>query len=237
MARIGTYVVDTVVTLLDKWIGTDSAGGATKNFTAQSIADLFNENSSIGILGQNNFLFQSNINTGRQPGTISFTAGKGEGTAFSNISTIKVSNNSSAGNYIVDYLETLVGEYVMLAQIDNLNNFGIYKLSALTQDVAEPTFYNASFTLTDSNGVLAIDKYYGFAVYPNPVDVVGDKNFVFTQDVASNTWVIQHNLNKFPSVTSVNINNIEMYGEVVFTDVNNLTINFTSASSGKAYIN
>ena len=69
------------------------------------------------------------------------------------------------------------------------------------------------------------------------MDVVGDKNFVFTQAVASNTWVIQHNLNKFPSVTSVNVNNIEMFGEVVFADVNNLTINFTSASSGKAYIN
>ena len=237
MARIGTYVVDTVVTLLDKWIGTDSAGGATKNFTAQSIADLFNENSSIGILGQNNFLFQSNINTGRQPGTISFTAGNGEGTAFSNISTIKISNSSSAGNYIVDYLETLVGEYVMLAQIDNLNNFGIYKLSALTQDVAEPTFYNASFTLIDSNGVLAIDKYYGFAVYPNPVDVVGDKNFVFNQAVASATWTVQHNLDKFPSCTMVLGTGQQGYGDVTFIDENNLTITFASAESGKAYIN
>ena len=125
----------------------------------------------------------------------------------------------------------------MLAQVDDLNNFGIYKLSALTQDVTEPTFYNASFTLIDSNGVLAIDKYYGFAVYPNQADVVSDKNFVFTQAVSSNTWVIQHNLNKFPSVTSVNINNIEMYGEVEFIDLNNLTINFSAAFSGKAFIN
>ena len=237
MARIGTYVVDTVVTLLDKWIGTDSAGGATKNFTAQSIADLFNENSSIGILGQNNFLFQSNINIGRQPGTISFTAGNGEGTAFSNISTIKISNSSSAGNYIVDYLETLVGEYVMLAQVDDLNNFGIYKLSALTQDVTEPTFYNASFTLIDSNGVLVIDKYYGFAVYPNPVDVVGDKNFVFNQAVASATWTVQHNLNKFPSCTMVLGTGQQGYGDVTFIDENNLTITFAGAESGKAYIN
>ena len=61
MARISTYAIDAVVTLLDKWIGTDSnSGNATKNFTAQSIADLFNANGSIGIVNQNNFQFLHN---------------------------------------------------------------------------------------------------------------------------------------------------------------------------------
>ena len=59
MARISTYAIDTVVQLLDKWIGTDSNGGATKTFTAQSIADLFKEHGSIGIVNQNNFKFQT----------------------------------------------------------------------------------------------------------------------------------------------------------------------------------
>lgn len=58
MARISSYIIDTAVTLLDKWIGTDSAGGVTKNFTAQSIANLFNEKSAIGVTGQNNFFFK-----------------------------------------------------------------------------------------------------------------------------------------------------------------------------------
>ena len=125
----------------------------------------------------------------------------------------------------------------MLAQLDDLNNFGVYKLYSLTQDVTETDFYNANFTLIESNGSLLSEKTYGIVAYPAAAVDQGDKNFVFTQAVASNTWVIQHNLNKFPSVTSVNVNNIEMFGEVVFADVNNLTINFTSASSGKAYIN
>ena len=237
MARISTYIIDTAVTLLDKWIGTDSSGGATKNFTAKSIADLFNEKGSIGGVNQNNFLFQTDLIGGRKPGTISFTAGGGSNTSFSALTTIKISKYASSTNLILNYLETLVSKPIMLAQLDDLNNFGVYKLDSLTQDVTETDFYNANFTLIESNGFLLSEKTYGIVAYPAAAVDQGDKNFVFTQAVASNTWVIQHNLNKFPSVTSVNVNNIEMFGEVVFTDVNNLTINFTSASSGKAYIN
>lgn len=236
MARISTYIIDTAVTLLDKWIGTDSNGGATKNFTAKSIADLFNEKGSIGIVNQNNFLFQTDLISGRKPGTISFTAGGGNNTSFSALTTIKISKYASSSNLILNYLETLVSKPIMLAQLDDLNKFGIYKLDSLTQDVTEADFYNANFTLIESNGSLLSEKTYGLVVDP-AAESQGDKNYVHLQPVASATWTVQHDLNKFPSVTSVNINNIEMYGEVVFDDLNNLTINFSAAFSGRAFIN
>lgn len=66
---------------------------------------------------------------------------------------------------------------------------------------------------------------------------VSDKNFVFTQGVASTTWVVAHNLGNFPSVTIVDTGGSEVEGEVTHTDVNNLTITFGAAFSGKAYIN
>ena len=44
MARIKTYSNDLTVVAKDKWIGSDSqASWATKNFTAQSVADFINE--------------------------------------------------------------------------------------------------------------------------------------------------------------------------------------------------
>jgi hypothetical protein len=239
MARISTYAIDAVVTLLDKWIGTDSnSGNATKNFTAQSIADLFNANGSIGIVNQNNFQFQTNLVGGRKPGTVSFTAGGGDGTSLASLTTIKISKFAASTNLILDYIETLVGEYVMLAQIDDLNNFGIYKLDSLTQDVTETDFYNANFTFIGSNGNLDSEKYYGLIIYPGgSAEAEGDKNFVFTQASASATWNVQHNLNKFPSCTMVLSTGQQGYGDVTFIDENNLTITFASAESGKAYIN
>jgi len=72
MARISIYGLDINLSLLDKWIGTDSNGGATKNFTAQAIADLFNAVNAVSISGQNNFKFQTDSTLGRRQGTISF---------------------------------------------------------------------------------------------------------------------------------------------------------------------
>ena len=237
MARISTYIIDTAVTLLDKWIGTDSSGGATKNFTAKSIADLFNDNGSIGIVNQNNFKFQTNLTGGRRPGTVSLISGGGNNTAFSDLTSFRISKDSLANTLASNYILTLVDEPIMLAQVDDLNNFGVYKLDSLTQDVTETDFYNANLTLIESNGSLFSEETYGLITYPKAKEDEKDKNYVHPQPVASATWTVQHDLNKFPSVTSVNTNNIEMYGEVVFNDLNSLTINFSAAFSGQAFIN
>lgn len=171
MARISTYAIDAVVTLLDKWIGTDSnSSNATKNFTAQSIADLFNDNGSIGIVNQNNFKFQTNLAGGRRQGTISLASGGGNNTAFSDLTSVRISINSLADTLALNYLLTLVDEPIMLAQVDDLNNFGVYKLDSLTQDVTETDFYNASITLVESNGSLFSEKTYGLITYPKAKD-------------------------------------------------------------------
>jgi hypothetical protein len=238
MARISTYVIDTAVTLLDRWIGTDSGGGnATKNFTAQSVADLFNENGSVAILGQNNFKFQTDGVGGRQAGTISFDGFGGDGTSFSSITTIKISKYAVSQNLMLDYLETLVGQYTMIAQLDNLNNFGIYKLESLVQDIDEPNFYDITLTLEESHGALESEKYYGLAIYPGTGEDVGDKNYVHNQSVASQTWTVNHNLGKYASATMVLSTGQKGYGDITYIDENTLTITFASAESGKAYIN
>ena len=238
MGKISRYGIDALVTLRDRWIGTDSDNrNATKNFTAQSVANLFNQTSSIGIVNQSNFQFQTNLVGGRRPGTISFTNGLGDDTSFQNLTTIKISKFAASTNLMIDYLETLIGNTVMFAQVDDLNNFGIYKLDSLTRDVNEPNFYNASFTFKVSNGNLISDKFYGLIIYPESSTSLGDKNFVFIQSSASATWNVQHNLNKFPSCTMALSTGQKGYGDVTYIDENNLTITFASAESGKAYIN
>ncbi|MCP3696995.1 MAG: hypothetical protein GY920_00270, partial [Aliivibrio sp.] len=69
------------------------------------------------------------------------------------------------------------------------------------------------------------------------VDALSDKNFVFPQALPSATWVIQHNLGKFPSITVVDTANTVVYGEYIFNSINQTTLNFSFAFAGKAYLN
>ena len=131
-------------------------------------------------------------------------------------------------------MSTLVGRSVLLARLDNLNNFGVYTLQSLVVDAGNADLYNASFTPITANGNITADKYYGFAVYP---ELSADKHFTFTQSTAATTWNITHNLGKFPSVSVVDSGNSIVYGNIDYTSENALTITFSAAFSGKAYMN
>jgi hypothetical protein len=66
--------------------------------------------------------------------------------------------------------------------------------------------------------------------------------YTFTQSSVSNTWVINHNLGKFPSVTVVDSGESVVVGTIVFNTLNQITITFFAggsalAFSGKAYLN
>lgn len=69
-----------------------------------------------------------------------------------------------------------------------------------------------------------------------------DQTFTYTQNGASHTWVITHNLNKFPSVMVIDSGDNVVVGCIVYNSANQLTITFhaggsQSAFSGKAYLN
>lgn len=64
-----------------------------------------------------------------------------------------------------------------------------------------------------------------------------DKTFNFSQNVPSTVWYVEHNLGKYPSVSVVDSGNNVVVGDVTYVDDNNLKIQFSSAFSGKAYMN
>jgi len=164
MGRIGNYGTDLAVTSLDKWVGTDFNGGITKNFTVQGVASFLNNANAVGIVGQCNFFFQTDLLYGRNAQTISFEAGFGNGTAFSAITTIKISKFATNNNLVLQYLQNLVGGQIILSQVDNVNNFGVYTLNALAQD-GSTDFYDASLSVVSSNGSMTENSYYGISSY------------------------------------------------------------------------
>lgn len=65
-----------------------------------------------------------------------------------------------------------------------------------------------------------------------------DKNFVFEQAIASDTWVIEHNLSKYPSVMVVDsAGNAQIPDEIQYNSENKITVTFISAFAGTAYLN
>ena len=60
---------------------------------------------------------------------------------------------------------------------------------------------------------------------------------IHIQNQASAQWTITHNLGKFPSVSVVDSAEEEVIGEVQHNNNNSLTVKFTAAFSGKAYLN
>ena len=61
--------------------------------------------------------------------------------------------------------------------------------------------------------------------------------YEYNQGVASDTWVITHNLNKHPSVTVVDSAENVVKGSIYYNSDNQLTITFNGGFKGKAYLN
>lgn len=67
--------------------------------------------------------------------------------------------------------------------------------------------------------------------------IVNDKSFFFVQDQALSTWVIVHNLNKYPSVSVIDSAGTEVIGDIFYDNMNQVTITFKGAFKGKATLN
>lgn len=64
-----------------------------------------------------------------------------------------------------------------------------------------------------------------------------DKNFIFVQRIAETIWVIQHPLNKFPSVTIIDSGGNVVIGNVQYISTNEVRCFFSAPFAGKAYLN
>ena len=62
------------------------------------------------------------------------------------------------------------------------------------------------------------------------------EDFIFDQQVASATWTIFHNLNKYPRVIIIDTGNNEVEGDIFHETLNKTILSFSSPFSGKAIL-
>ena len=70
----------------------------------------------------------------------------------------------------------------------------------------------------------------------NKYFTVGKVAYTHTQGVASDTWTITHNLGFYPNLTVQDSGGTIYEGEITYTNTVSLTVTFSSAFSGKAYL-
>ena len=234
MPRINNIGLDTDVTKDDKLLGSDS-GGATKSYTLKNVSKFFKDSNAAGIAGQFTYQYKSSapFNAGSMRVTFS------SGSTFQNATSIKVSKFvfGETTNSSENILDILSSKQILIVDVDDQDNYAIYNSGAVIQD-GSSDFYDISLTTpTKFNGSFINEKIYAIISIGGGADKNKIFDDYFEQAQAANPWVVTHGLGKFPSVTVVNRNNVEVKAKVTHNNDNQVTITFAGATAGKAYFN
>ena len=252
MARISTYTIDTL-DANDKILGTDQ-NGATRNFrvssTSSSTPGGANSATIVNFIVESDpralaFLFHNATyggNDAMQPGTINVT-GSNATTAFSSITELKVSkfpyatSEQSSSNSAINILSEYVGQRIKWSDINNPNIYGIYECVSFLQD-GSTDFYDMGLVYVSGNGNFTAGDNSSTTPDIYLLEIFGsDKNYEHTQNSSSDTWVITHNLNKFPEVVIQTSAGVIGRAAVTYQSKNQLTVSLAGADTGKAYLN
>ena len=231
MARIKLYPNDTAITGGDRLVGTDINGNATKNYQIEELAQYFQQTTDA--LFQYNFAGTYStevISTGEYRYQVNPSAPTIYN--WAQITGIAVSRYNRNGEDITPMIPVLVNSVVRITDIGTSTSlgYGLFRVSSSTSLSSGAAFL---LTLVPQGAVSTVgNNIISLAPF-------GSGSFEYVQDfsVAASTWVINHNLGKYPSVSTVDSAGSIINGAVTYNDANKITVVFTSATSGKAYLN
>ena len=165
MARISTYSQDSTMNKLDKIVGSDSATNATRNYTIESIINLINDISGINLFDGVKFRFQDYDQDATDPvGILNITGTSTLQTSFSSISQIIISKKTLQADAVQNYLASLEGQTIKIGQVDNLNNFGIYKVTDI-QNYTNDKYFQFTLSHLESNGSINPQTVYFLGLF------------------------------------------------------------------------
>ena len=101
-------------------------------------------------------------------------------------------------------------------------------------DVAIPAsgFKTTFLNLADNNLLYYKDEYGNLTRITN----LSNDLYIHTQGVASTSWIINHNLNTFPSAVVIDSAGTRVHGDETYIDANTMQLDFSVPFGGKAYL-
>jgi len=232
MPIINSYPQDINIQDQDAWVGTDYNTRNTKQYTAQAVANYLNQKGKVSIAGQIAYKFVDTPFSGQ--GTMALSPNNG--TSFSAITGFKIAKANLTGKPVVAYLQFLVGQEILIVDQNDPESFGHYTINTYTVDANNNQYYDITLSFLGGNGSISIDNFYDIINFTFG-DNAGDKTFIFTQTAPSTEWTVQHDLEKFPSITVVDTGKTVVIGDYTYVDNNNVILSFSAAFAGKAYFN
>ncbi len=231
MARIKLYPNDTAITGGDRLVGTDINGNATKNYQIEELAQYFQQTTDA--LFQYNFAGTYStevINTGEYRYQVNPSAPIIYN--WAQITGIAVSRYNINGEDITPMIPVLVNTIIKITDIGTSASLG-YGLYRVTSSTSLSNGAAYLLTLVPQGAVSTVGN--------NVISLApfGSGSFEYVEDfsLATTTWVINHNLGKYPSVSTVDSAGSIINGAITYNNENKITVVFTSATSGKAYLN
>ena len=94
--------------------------------------------------------------------------------------------------------------------------------------------YGAGVRGSAYSGDLTIDDVTGLQTQLD--SLAGNDTLIWSAPSSSQSWLITHNLNRYPSVTTVDSAGTEFKGTITYIDINTLRVDFAFATGGKAYL-
>ena len=91
--------------------------------------------------------------------------------------------------------------------------------------------------MTDDFNVIIAEENQNSATVSSSTAIVGQVTYTHSQASAASSWVIVHNLGRRPSVTIVDSGGNVQIGDVLYNSDNQITVNFSAAFGGYAYLN
>ena len=64
-----------------------------------------------------------------------------------------------------------------------------------------------------------------------------DKTYRHVQTIATEVWIVGHNLGKYPTVAVVDSSGAQVIGDLFYISLNQIRLTFSAAISGEAYCN
>ena len=234
MARISTYQKAVPVVAEDKWIGSDSQNQMrTRNFTAQDVADFINKKGGEA----QNLRYTYNDTNVYKTGSIRFTNGGAANVLLNSITGFDVSvfETRSLTTNVGDFLlNALVASEILLTDCNDISNWAIYTwdTAVLKGSTVE---YQVGLTFKAGGGSLIAGEDYFISLLTNSSAL---PNFTIGLPGNALTYLITHNMNKYPAVSVFEAGTSnQVYGNVTYNNLNQCTISFSSLVTGTATFN
>ena len=143
------------------------------------------------------------------------------------------------GGHVVGKFTSSNDSPILTENDDNLTDENDHSFTARTEsgNSVRVSDLSVSTTIYPTDKVMIVGLEDEHLVTIQTLSDTLDKHYVYTQSVVADTWNIQHNLNKFPSISVVDSADSQVEGDVEYVDANNVTLRFCGAFSGKAYLN